>query len=363
MRRRDILGGAAVVATGATSSFPQPAIAQGIRRLKMVTDWPAGSPGLQSSATRLAQRIGTASGGRINIEVFPAGVFVGAFETFDAVGAGVADMYHSNEYYWEKKSRAFSFFTAVPFGLTANELFAWVQYGGGQELWDALSGQFNIKPLLCCNTGTQMGGWFTREVPSPEAFKGLRYRMPGLGGEVLRRLGATVVNVSGGEIVTTLKSGAIDGSEWVGPWLDMALGLHTVANYYYYPGFHEPSAGQSLGINQRVWESFDASVRQVFEDAAAAEYTRALAEFNANNALRLRQLRDQGTIKILRFSDPVLRELYRISKDVVAEVGASGDDLSKKIYASYQQFLPLIIDWSDIAEGAVLNSRRLASSP
>src|SRR5262249_20063481 len=153
MRRRDILGGAAVVATGATSSFPQPAIAQGIRQLKMVTDWPAGSPGLQSSATRLAQRIGTASGGRINLDAFAAGALVRPFETFDAVGAGVADMYHSNEYYWEKKSPAFSFFAAVPFGLTANELFAWVQYGGGQDLWDALSAKFNIKPFLCCNTG------------------------------------------------------------------------------------------------------------------------------------------------------------------------------------------------------------------
>src|SRR5262245_64615948 len=130
-------------------------------------------------------------------------------------GAGVADMYHSAEYYWEKKSPVFSFFAAVPFGLTANELFAWVQYGGGQDLWDELSGKFNIKPFLCCNTGTQMGGWFNREVPSPEAFRDLRYRMPGLGGEVLRRLGAIVVNVPGGEIVPTLKSGAIDGSEWV----------------------------------------------------------------------------------------------------------------------------------------------------
>jgi TRAP-type mannitol/chloroaromatic compound transport system substrate-binding protein len=359
MRRRDVLVGAGSLATGAALSFPAPAIAQGLRQLKMVTDWPAGSPGLQSSAERLAQRIGNASGGRINIEVFPAGVLVRAFETFDAVGAGVADMYHSAEYYWEKKSPAFSFFAAVPFGLTANELFAWVQYGGGQDLWDALSGKFNIKPFLCCNTGTQMGGWFTREVPSPEAFRGLRYRMPGLGGEVLRRLGAIVVNVPGGEIVSTLKSGAIDGSEWVGPWLDMALGLQTVAGYYYYPGFHEPSAGQTLGINKRVWESFDTSERQVIEDAAAAEYACALAEFNANNALGLRQLRDQGTVKILKFSDSVLKELYRISKDVVAEAG-SGDGLSKKIYASYQQFLPAIIDWSDIAEGAVLSSRKLA---
>src|SRR4029079_12038551 len=279
-------------------------------------------------------------------------------ETFDAVGDGVADMYHSADYYWARKSPAFSFFAAVPFGFTANELFAWVQYGGGQELWDGLSGNFNIKPFLCCNTGTQMGGWFNREVTTPEAFKGLRYRMPGLGGEVLRRLGAIVLNLPGGEIVPTLKSGAIDGSEWVGPWLDMALGLHTVASYYYYPGFHEPSAGQTLGINRHLWESFDGSERHLIEDAAAAEYTRALAEFNAKNAIGLRQLRDQGQVKILNFSDSVLKELWRISKDVVAEAGFT-DDTSKKIYASYQQFLRAIIDWSDIAEGAVLNIRKL----
>jgi TRAP-type mannitol/chloroaromatic compound transport system substrate-binding protein len=138
----------------------------------------------------------------------------------------------------------------------------------------------------------------------------------------------------------------------------MALGLHTVASYYYYPGFHEPGTGATLGVNKRVWESFDTSERQVIEDAAAAEYTRALAEFNANNALGLQKLRDQGTVKILEFSDAVLKELYRISKDVVAEAG-SDDELSKKIYASYQQFLAAIIDWSDIAEGAVLSSRRL----
>ena len=242
--------------------------------------------------------------------MFPAGAFVRPFETFDAVGAGVADMYHSAEYYWEKKSPAFNFFAAVPFGFTADELFAWIQYGGGQELWDALSGQFNIKPFLCCSTGTQMGGWFTREITSPEGFKGLRYRMPGLGGEVLRRLGAIVVNVPGGEIVPSLKSGAIDASEWVGPWLDMAMGLHKVAGYYYYPGFHEPGTGITLGINKRVWESFDASDRRVIEDVTAAEYARSLAEFNANNALWLRKLRDEGAVKILKFDNSMLKELY-----------------------------------------------------
>ncbi len=230
-----------------------------------------------------------------------------------------------------------------------------------KNLGDAFSGQFTIKPLLCCNTGTQMGGWGNREIDSRQAFRGLRYRMPGLGGEVLRRLGAIVVNVPGGEIVQSLKSGALDGSEWVGPWLDTALGLHKVTRYYYYPGFHEPSTGISLGINKRVWDDLDESDRRIIEEAAAAEYARSLAEFNANNALWLRKLRDERAIQVLRFDDAVLKALYEKSKDVVAGAGSSGDDLSKKIYASYQQFLPLIIDWSDIAEGAVLVSRKIGS--
>src|SRR5439155_14422548 len=359
MRRRDNLPGAGPLAAGATLSFPAPAIAQGKRKLKMVTDWPEDMPGLHTSAVRVAQMIGAATGGRITIEVFPAGALVRPFETFDAVGAGVADMYHTDEYYFEKKSPGLNFFAAVPFGLTADELFAWVQYGGGQELWDALSGQFNVKSLLCLNTGCQMGGWFAREVNSPGDYKGLRYRMPGLGAEVLRRLGAIVVTLPGSEIVPALKSGAIDASEWACPWLDMALGLHKAAGYYYYPGFHEPGTATAVGINRGVWDSFDASDRRVIEAMAASEYARSLAEFNANNALWLRKLRDEGTVKILKFDDTLLKAFLEISKDVVAEIG-SGDELSKKVYASYQQFRASIMDWSDIAERAFLNSRRLA---
>ncbi len=359
MRRRDVLTGARIVATGSTLSFPAPALAQGIRQLKMVTDWPEDTPGLQSSAVRLAQIIGLATGGRIRIEVFPSGALVRPFETFDAVSAGVADMYHSDEYYFEKKSPAFNFFSGVPFGFTADELFAWVHYGGGQQLWDALSGQFNIKPLLCLNTGTQMGGWFTREVHSPEEFKGLRYRMPGLGAEVLRRLGAIVVTLPGSEIVPALKSGAIDASEWVGPWLDMTMGLNSAASFYYYPGFHEPGTGSSLGINKSVWESLDATDRQVFEAVAACEYARSLAEFDAKNASSLRKLREEGAVKILKFDDALLKAFIRESRDVVADAG-SRDDLSKKIYFSYGQFRASIIDWSDISERAYLNSRGVA---
>jgi TRAP-type mannitol/chloroaromatic compound transport system substrate-binding protein len=250
------------LASGAAQTFPAPAIAQGIRQLKMVTDWPDGTPGLHTSAVRLAKTIGVATGGRIQVEVFPAGALVRAFETFDAVAAGVADIYHSFEGYFEQKARALTFFSAIPFGFTADELFAWVHYGGGQELWDALSGQFNIKALLCTSTGCQMGGWFVQEVNSPEDYKGLRYRMGGSGAEVLRRMGAIVVTLPGGEIMPALKSGAIQASEWIGPWLDMALGLQQAASYYYYPGFHEPGSGFSVGFNKGVWESFDLSERR-----------------------------------------------------------------------------------------------------
>jgi TRAP-type mannitol/chloroaromatic compound transport system substrate-binding protein len=357
MRRRDILAGAGSLAAGATVSFPAPAIAQGNRKLTMVTDWPEGLPGLLPSARRLAQTISDVSGGRIKIEVFASGALVKPFETFDAVGAGVADMFHSFIGYFDKKSPAFHFYSGVPFGFTATELSAWVRVGGGQDLWDALGSQFNIKPLHCLSTGTQMGGWFNHEITSLEGFKGLRYRMAGPGAEVLRRLGAIVVVLPGSEIVPSLKSGAIDACEWVGPWLDMAMGLHSAAGYYYYPAWHEPGTAQTLGINTRVWESFDAGDRRLIETCAAAEYVASLAEFNTNNALSLRKLRDEGRVKILKFDGSLLKAFREISTDVIAQAG-SGDDLSRKIYASYQQFRALIMDWSDISERPYLNSRQ-----
>ena len=357
MRRRDILAGAGLAA-GTALSFPAPAIAQQTRQLTMVTDWPEG-PGMLPSARRLAQTITAASSGRIKIDVSAAGAVVRPFETFDAVQSGIADMFHSHIGFFEKKSPAFHFYSGVPYGLTANELFAWVRFGGGQELWDELGGQFNIKPILSCSTGAQIGGWFTREMTSTQAFKGLRYRMAGLGAEVYRRLGAIVVLLPSAEIIPSLRSGAIDACEMVGPWLDTAMGLHEAASHYYYPGWHEPGTAIALGVNTRVWDGFDASDRRLIEAAAASEYAVSLAEFNTNNALALRKLRAEGSVKILKFDDALLKAFAEISKDVVAKAG-SGDEISRKIYASYQQFRTLIVDWSDISGRAYLNSRDLA---
>jgi TRAP-type mannitol/chloroaromatic compound transport system substrate-binding protein len=266
-------------------------------------------------------------------------------------------MYHSAETYFQKKSPALTFFTAMPYGFTADEMLAWLQHGGGQQLWDALSGQFNIKPLVCTSSGCQMGGWFTREITSLDALKGLRYRM-GSGAETLRRLGATVVTLPGGEIATALKSGAIDAAEWIGPWPDMAIGLHKACGYYYYPGFHEPGSLFSLGINKRVWESFDHGDQKLFEACATAEYELSLAEFNINNAKALSKLRADGCVKIVEFSDKLLKAFLNISEEVAADIG-TGDELSKKIYASYQAFRDSIMDWSDISQRAYMNSRRL----
>jgi TRAP-type mannitol/chloroaromatic compound transport system substrate-binding protein len=354
MRRRDVLSAAAGLAAPGLS-FAAPAIAQDTRQLTMVTDYPDG-PGMLPSARRLAQTIADASGGRIRIEVFSAGAVVRPLETFDAVQAGVVDMFHSHIGYFEKKSPALHFYSGVPFGFTADELFAWVRFGGGQALWDTLAAEFDIKPLLSSSTGAQMGGWFVNEIASVEAFRGLRYRMAGPGAEVYRRLGATVVLVPGADIVQALQSGAVDACEWVGPWLDTAMGLHKAANYYYYPGWHEPGTALALGINRRVWESFEEADRRLIEAAAAGEYATSLAEFNTNNALAIRTLRNEGAVKIRSFDDEVVRIFAELSKDIVAQLG-SGDDLSRKIYESYMQFRALVREWSDVAELPYLGIR------
>jgi TRAP-type mannitol/chloroaromatic compound transport system substrate-binding protein len=356
-RRRDVLLGAAAIA--AAGGLPASAIAQGIKELKLVTDWTDDMPGLRSSAERLAQSITAISDGRLKVTVYPADTFVRAFETFDAVSAGVADMYHTDEVYFQSKSPALNFFAAVPYGLTADELCSWVNFGGGQALWDEVDAQFNIKPLMATNTGVQMGGWFNRAIKSPEDYKGLRYRMPELGAEVLRRMGATVVTTPGGEIVGALKSGAIDASEWIGPWMDMALGLHQAADYYYYPGFHEPGTNMTLGINKKLWDGLTASERAVIGAAAQAEVTRSLAQFNAENVRALKALRGDERIKILRFSDELIKVYGKLSKEVLADTAAK-DPLTRKVYDSYMAFLAGVMDWGELSETGYRDTRRLA---
>jgi TRAP-type mannitol/chloroaromatic compound transport system substrate-binding protein len=358
-RRRKLLLGATAIAT--SGSLPTPSIAEGIRELKMVTDWPENMVGMQTSAERLARSITAMSGGKLKVTVYPAGSLVRALETFDAVSAGVADMYHTYEGYFGSKSSALYFFTTVPYGMTTNELCSWIDFGGGQQLWDEVDAQFNIKPLMATNTGVQMGGWFTKEINRSDDYKGLRYRMAGPGAEVLRRMGATVVTTAPGDIATALKSGAIDAAEWIGPWLDMDLGLNKAADHYYYPGFHEPGANLTLGINKARWDGLTPAERSLIEAATQAEVTRSLAEFNTENVKSLKLLREDKRIKILRFSDDLIRTFGRLSKEVLADT-ATKDPLTRKVYDSYMAFLAGVMDWGELSETGYRDTRRLALS-
>jgi TRAP-type mannitol/chloroaromatic compound transport system substrate-binding protein len=247
----------------------------------------------------------------------------------------------------------------VPYGLTTAEFHAWILFGGGQALWDEVNAQFNIKSLMLQNTGVQMGGWFNKEINSPEDFKGLRYRMPELGAEVLRRMGATVVLIPVGEIAGALKSGAIDAAEFVGPWTDIWLGLDKVADYYYFPGFHEPGFNGALGINKMLWGGLTASERALIEAAAQAEVTLSLAEFNAENIKSIKLLREEKRIKITRFNDELIKVFGKLSKEVLADVAAK-DPLTRKIYDSYMAFLAGVMDWGELSETGYRNTRRLA---
>jgi len=363
IRGAGIIGAAALVAacdSGAeTKGSGGPAILSKKRNLKMVTSWPKNFPGTGTGAARLAKRIEDLSDGQIKIKVYAAGELVGALECFDAVSEGKADMYHAAEYYWQGKSPAFNFFAAVPMGMTANEITAWIRFGGGQELWDELSGGFNVKPLLGGNTGTQMGGWFQKEINSIEDFQGLRIRMPGLGGEVMRRVGATPVTKQVGEIFQALSQGNIDATEWIGPWNDLAFGFHTIVKKYYYPGIHEPGTALGFGTNLDLWQELSPKERNIFENAAMAENDYMYSEFNANNAHALDTLINEHGVELLRFSDDILAKLAVVSAEVVADV-ANADELTKRVYDSFMDARRGSMQWGSISEQAFMNARSLA---
>ena len=365
LRGAGIVGAAAMVAACDSGADTAPKGAPGIlskkRNLKMVTSWPKNFPGTGTGAERLARRIEELSDGQIKIKVYAAGELVGGFESFDAVSQGKADMYHAAEYYWQGKSPAFNFFAAVPMGMTANEMTAWVRFGGGQELWDELSAQFNVKPLLGGNTGTQMGGWFQKDINTLEDFQGLRIRMPGLGGEVMRRVGATPVTKAGGEIFQALSQGNIDATEWIGPWNDLAFGFHTIVKKYYYPGIHEPGTALGFGTNLDLWNTLSAKERNIFENAAMAENDYMYSEFNANNARALDTLINEHGVQLNRFSDEILQKLATVSAEVVADA-AKADELTKRVFDSFMEARRGSIRWGRISEQAFMHARSLAEA-
>ncbi|AXT25773.1 MULTISPECIES: TRAP transporter substrate-binding protein [Ruegeria] len=348
--KKSALGGSAAAAT----ALAAPAYAQGQRTLTMVTSWGRGLAGVFDSAQRCADSINAMSDGSLNVEIKAAGELVGAFEVFDAVSSGQADMYHAADYYFVGQHPGYAFFTAVPFGMTAQELVNWYYHDGGMELHDELGEIFGLKSFLAGNTGAQAGGWYSKEINSPEDFNGLKFRMPGLGGKALGKLGASVQNIPGSEVYQALSSGAIDGTEWIGPWADEKAGFQEITKTYYTAGFHEPGAGLSLATNRDVFNELTPAQQKIIEIAAAEAHQWNLAQFLANNGAALQRLQ-AGGVKVLEFPDSVWDAFGQASQEVLDE--NMGDELFKKIHDSAMTSMAASSAWNNLSSGVYTAQR------
>jgi len=365
MKRRDfisgIAGATAVTAISAcskdeTQPSSQPMTKQETVNWKMVTTWPKNFPGLGTGANRVAELINEMSGGRIKVSVYGAGELVGAFEVFDAVSAGTAQLGHAGAYYWKGKIPASVFFSSVPFGLTATEMNAWLYNGGGLELWEEAYKPFGLIPNPAGNTGTQMGGWFNKEINSIADLKDLKMRIPGLGGAVLKKAGGLPVTLPGGEIFPSLQSGALDATEWVGPYNDLAFGLYKAAKYYYTPGWHEPGSAMECMINEEAFNKLTPDLQSIVRNAMKVANLEMLSEYTARNQQALQTLIEKHKVQLKHFPDTVLSELKKISAEVIEEVAAK-DKLSAKVWASQKIFIEQVSKWTNVSENAFVKAR------
>ena len=355
MKRRDFFKSFSSIAL--LGALPSIAKAKKIKpeyNWKMVTTWPKNFPGLGTGAQYLADTINKLSGGRIKVTVYGAGELVPAFEIFDAVSNGVAELGHGSAYYWKGKNDTFQFFSTVPFGMTANEMNSWLYKGGGMDLWQQAYERFNLLPMAAGNTGIQMGGWFNKEINSLNDLKGLKMRIPGLGGEVLKRAGGTPVNLPGGELFTALKTGTIDATEWVSPYNDLAFGLHKAAKYYYYPGWHEPGTTLECFVNKERFQELPADLKEIILGASKMANVDMLCEIISKNNDALEILKNKHNVDIRSYPEEVLNELYEISKKVVKELSSSSD-FAREVYNSYTSFQEKTRNWNEISIKSYLN--------
>ncbi len=347
------LGIATAAGTGIISA---PAIAQSRTKMTIVSTWPRDFPGLGLSAQRLAQRIDDLSESKIEVEYFAAGERVGAFDSFDEVASGNSQAYIAADYYWKGKHPAFAYFTSVPFGMTSLEWNAWIKFKGGQELWDEVSGEFGLKAYTCGGTGTQMGGWFNKEIESPDDLKGLKMRIPGLGGDVMAKLGASPVSLPGGQIFENLVSGAIDATEWVGPYNDYFMKFYEAAKYYYTPGMHEPGGGLAFGMNKEWFEKLSKWEKMVIETACMEENAAQYEEAVANNGEFLsRMLNDHG-VELREFNDEIYDAFGEAAAEVFEET-RDHSDLAAKVDDSFQKNLREMAAYLKLAEIGFSNQR------
>ncbi|MBB06295.1 TRAP transporter substrate-binding protein [Pseudooceanicola sp.] len=357
MDRRKFLTRSAVAGTG-VAAFAAPAVAQGNITWRMVTTWPKNFPGLGVGAQRLADRITAASGGRLTVQVYSAGELVPPLQSLDAVIDGSAEMSHGAAYYWQNKSTALSFFTGVPFGMTSRELTGWVRHMGGQELWDEIYDQFGVQGFLSGDTGTQAGGWFRNELTGVADLQGLRFRTPGLGGQVWEKLGASVTNMAAGEIFQALQSGTLDAAEFVGPYNDLALGFYQVAKNYYFPSFVEPGLATELVVDKAKYQALPDDLQALVRDICQAEYDQVASDFAANDPRALQTLINDHDVNVLQFPDEIIQAGAEAAKEVLTSLRESSDDLTKRTAESFIEALNIMRVRTEDTDGAFVEARR-----
>jgi len=358
VNRRKFLKSAAI-GSATTATLATPAISQGRMEWRMVTAWPPNLPGPGTSANWLADKITKMSEGKLTVKVYGAGELVPATGVFDAVSKGAAEMYHAVPTYWRGKSPGIVLFGNFPFGLLAGEQHAWMLHGGGQALYDEMYSRFGLKPFLCGNTGVQWMGWFKREIKSAEDFKGLRFRSPGLSGEMYRRMGAAVVQLPGGEIFQALQTGTIDAAEFIGPWPDSALGFHQAAKFYYWPGVQEPASAEECVINKEKWDALSPELKQVVEVACAATYAYSTSEYMLRNPIALKNLVEKNGVQVRQAPEDVLIAAGNASGEIMAELREDSDPLVKKIANAYVEFRKIVMENARYSETAMANAREL----
>ena len=327
-----------------------------IYKWKMSTAFPKNFPGSDLNAQKLKNYIEKASDGQLLIEHFGAGEIIPAYEIFDAVRNGTIDCGVSAPYYWISKHKAIPFFCTVPGGMTGIEKFSWINFGGGQALWDKLYSKFNLKGILCGNTGVQMGGWFKKEINSLEDFKGLKMRIPGIGAEIINKLGGTAVNMPPGEIMPALQQGVIDATEWVGPWVDKISGLHKIAKYYYGPGIHEPGTANELVMSINRWQELPNNLKEIIKSACHAIYIESLAEFLHYNSISLEDIKNKYGVKVLNFNSTIMKKMFEVSKSVITEFAALGE-IHKEIYNSWYDALIKYNKYQKFSDYGYINER------
>ena len=353
MKRRDFLkkAGLGAAAVAATTVNAPAVLAQKKYRWKMVTTWPPGLPVLQTGAERLAERIKELSDGRIQIQVFAGGELVPPLETFQAVSDGTVECGSGASYYWAGKEPASQWFAAVPFGMNAQGMAAWFHGGDGLKLWEETYAPFGVVPRPGGSTGVQMGGWFNKKINTIDDYKGLKMRIPGLGGKVVAKAGGTVVLTPGGEIFTNLERGVIDATEWVGPYHDLRMGFYQAAKYYYYPGWHEPGTYLEYIYNKKAYDSLPKDLQQIVDGASADNEVWTLPQFDANNGAALQTLINKHNVQVIRFPEEVLDKL-RIMAEEVREEEAAKSPMATKVNESFKKFQKVVGTWGSISEKA-----------